>query len=198
MAEYWYLWLILLGLIVLTIVVFIFASRAVSSHNKEVRKTEEEIKRLTELKNKYKDLTPELVSEAQPRELLDGVYAVLQSKIEKAENAEKEFEGFTEPQKFLYTLYYFIEDTQDSLSFFFKNNGEELKNLIVPALNSVGYTSFLTETEKLYDMYNDNNETASIDNDIIAECDKKFKNVFGENELLNKIQDYINRNIEVI
>ena len=196
MGEYWYLWLILAGLIIVTAVVIFFAGRALSAHNEETKKFLAEIERLKTLKEKYKDLTEQKAQSADSRELLDGVNAVLQARIEKAENAEAEFSSFNDSQKYVYCLYYFIEDVKQSLSFFFKNNGAELTEIILPALKAVNAENVYALTQTEFSMYDENNEEVSLDNQLSEQTDKQFLQNYSEKELLENIKEYIKNNIE--
>ena len=106
--EYWYLWLILAGLVIITAVVIVFAGRSVSAHNEQTKEIMARLERLKEMKDKYKDLTPEKVENAEAEELFEGVNAVLQAKIEKADDGDKAFSEFNDEQKIIYTLNCFI------------------------------------------------------------------------------------------
>lgn len=196
MTEYWYLWLILAVLIIVTVIVIVFAGRALSSHNEETKKMLAEIDRLKALKDKYKVLTPEIVESADSKQLLEGMTAVLQARIEKAENPEAEFSEFNNSQKYLYTLNYFVEDVNESLSFFFKNNGEELTELIIPALESVGVSEITDCVKTEYSMYDENNEDVSLDYALIEKTDRQFAKFYSEKELLESIKKYVKSNID--
>lgn len=196
MTEYWYLWPVLAVLIIVTAVVIVFAGRALSSHNEETKKLLAEIDRLKALKDKYKNLTPELIDNSDSKQLLEGITAVLQARIEKAENAEAEFERFNRSQKYLYTLNYFVEDVKEGLSFFFKNNGSELTELIVSALENVGADKIVDLVKSECSMYDENNEDVSIDYALIEEKDRLFSEAYSENELLESIKIYVKSNVE--
>ena len=196
MGDYRFLWLILLALAVVTAVVIVFAGRALSSHNEETKKLLAEIDRMKALKDKYKDLTPQKAENADGRELLDGVNAVLQARIEKAENAEAEFACFNSAQKYAYCLYYFIEDVRQGLSFFFKNNGRELTEILLPALNAVKAEDIYPLAEAEFAMYDENNEAVSLDYRLIEDTDRKFSEIYSQNGLLENIKSYIKDNID--
>ena len=122
--EYWYLWLLLIVLCGITVFVLSKASAAAKKHNNERDALLREYDRKKALKDEFSFLTREKAESSDPETLFEGVSAVLQAKTEKAEDPEKVFGKFTETQKYIYTLYYFLEDTEsDSLSFFFRNNG---------------------------------------------------------------------------
>jgi hypothetical protein len=195
MAEYWYLWLILAALIIVTAAVVFFAARAASAHSKETKKLFEELEHLKQLKNKYKNLTQQTAEEAEPFELLEGINAVMQAEIEKSENPEQTFAAFNNTQKNLYTLLYFLEDSQQNLSFFFKNNGSELREQILPALSALNEPELLTVVKSVYDMFDENNEESSLDNSELEKADKQFLTLFNKDKLLSEIKHYIINNV---
>lgn len=196
MAEYWYLWLVLAALIIVTAVVIFFAARAASSHNAQTKKLLEELKHLKQLKDKYKVLTPELVNSSEPSELLEGVNAVMQAKLEKSDSPEQTFAEFNEVQKNLYTLYYFLEDSTQGLSFFFKNNGAELREQIMPALEAVKENDFSPFVKRAYDMFDENNEEVSLGQTELNQIDSQFLSIFNTDKLLTDIKSYISDNLQ--
>ncbi len=192
LTQYWYLWLVFGALVIVTAVVIVFASRAVSSHNAETKRQLEELQRLKQLKDKYKNFYIETLENADKAELLEGVTAVLQARVEKAADAEAEFKKFTDPQKYIYTLYYFLEDyNAEGLSFFFKNNGDELRSIAADAFRAVGYDSAVPPVNSLWAMFDENNETVSIDNDEMLKTDSQFETTFDEDIFLTKIKKYV-------
>lgn len=105
--EYWYLWLLLIVLCVITVFVLSKASAAAKKHNNERDALLREYDRKKALKDEFSFLTREKAESSDPETLFEGVSAVLQAKTEKAEDPEKVFGKFTETQKYIYTLYYF-------------------------------------------------------------------------------------------
>lgn len=190
------LWIILIVLCIVTAVVMRFASKALSQHNNDRQAIIAELEKLKKLKDKYKNLSAELVDEAEPQELLEGVTAVMQAQVEKSEDVSELFGSFSASQKYAYTLNYFVEDVRTSLSFFFKNNGEPLTVLIVPALEEVGADDILPMVKAEYEMYDDNNEEVSVSVDKMQDIDEKFKSVYDENTLLCSVKQYIEKNTD--
>ena len=198
MGEYWYLWLIFAVLVVVTAVVIVFASKAVSSHNEETKRILAELDRLKALKDKYKDLTPEKVEVAESKELLDGVNAVLQARIEKAEDdkVDAEFASFNNAQKNVYVLSLFIEDACENLSSYFDDFNIEFAKILLSALETVGAKDILALAEKEFEMFDDNNENVSLDKGLIKKTDEEFAEIYSENRLLEQIKTYIKNNID--
>ena len=96
--EYWYLWLIFIVLCAVTAFVLKKASAALQQHNSDTKQMYDEIERLKTLKDKYKNADAQQIAEAPAEELLAGMCAVLQAKIERAENANACFCAFSAPQ----------------------------------------------------------------------------------------------------
>lgn len=197
--EYWYLWLLLIVLCVITVFVLSKASSAAKKHNNERDALLREYDRKKALKDEFSILTREKAESSDPETLFEGVSAVLQAKTEKAEDPEKVFGKFTEAQKYIYTLYYFLEDTESgSLSFFFRNNGEPLTFLASKALYAVGENELSLIAEKEFSMYDENNEEVSVDKDEIENLDGEFKAKLQKQQVLNSIKTYIIKNIDML
>lgn len=195
--EYWYLYLILAVLIIVTAVFIMFAGRSLSSHNDRVRETVKELERLTQLKNKYKELTPEKVDSADAKELLEGLTAVMQSEIEKSEDASRTFSKFDEVKKYIYALNWFVDSVSESLSSFFDSYTEELFALIPCALRQIGEENITDIVNSMCEMYDENNETVSFDKEKIGNTDKLFLEAYSEAETLEKIREYVKKNIDI-
>lgn len=196
--EYWYLWLIFIALCAVTAVVLKKASGALQQHNEDTKKMYAEIERLKTLKDKYKNADAALIDEADADELLAGMQAVLQAKIERAENADAAFCAWNTPQKTVYTLPFFLEDVKDGLSAFFKVNGEPLTGALVPALNAVGETELAALAASAYAMYDENNEEVSLDTEELARLDGEFQEKFQRTSVLQNSKVYIQSHLQEI
>ena len=194
--EYWYLWLILAGLVIITAIVIVFAGRSVSAHNEQTKEIMARLERLKEMKDKYKDLTPEKVENAEAEELFEGVNAVLQAKIEKADDGDKAFSEFNDEQKIIYTLNCFIPEVSDGLSMFFNEYTSEITDIIVPALTRVGADDLLLLVKSEYEMYDDRNEAVSFDRDTKEKNDSDFADIYSKEKLLKEIKEFIKNNID--
>lgn len=194
--EYWYLWLILAGLVIITAIVIVFAGRSVSAHNEQTKEIMARLERLKEMKDKYKDLTPEKVENAEAEELFEGVNAVLQAKIEKADDGDKAFSEFNDEQKIIYTLNCFIPEVSDGLSMFFNEYTSEITDIIVPALTRVGADDLLPLVKSEYEMYDDRNEEVSFDKVTKEKADSDFADIYSKEKLLEEIKEFIKNNID--
>lgn len=196
LTQFWYLWVVLLVLIVVTVFVCIKASKAVKRKNEIMEKQHEQLKRYSEMIEKYTTLTPEKVENSDASELAEGVMCVLQHQVEKSENPDAEYENAEKWHREVYALFYFDEDvTADSLSFFFRNNGGPLPKEAVNGIESIGYDKIKTVVGQMYAMCDDKNENVSFDKNRIAELDEKFRNLYDSNEFFGLVKNYIAENI---
>lgn len=194
--EYWYLWLIFAGLVAVTAVVVVLAGKSVSSHNEQTREFMFRLERLKEMKDKYKDLTVEKVKNAEPEELFEGLNAVLQAKIEKADDGDTAFSEFNNEQKIIYALNCFINEIPDGLSMFFSEYTSQITDLIIPALTAIDAKEILPLVKAEFEMYDDSNESVSFDKNLKANIDSDFADVFSKEKLLIEIKNFVKDNID--
>lgn len=194
--EYWYLWLIFAGLVAVTAVVVTLAGKSVSSHNEQTREFMSRLERLKEMKDKYKDLTVEKVENAEPEELFEGLNAVLQAKIEKADDGDTAFSEFNNEQKIIYALNCFINEIPDGLSMFFSEYTSQITDLIIPALTAIDAKEILPLVKAEFEMYDDSNESVSFDKNLKATIDSDFADVFSKEKLLIEIKNFVKNNID--
>lgn len=187
--QYWYLWVIFIALCLLTVFVLRKASAALGTHNADREAAVAELKRLKMLKEKYKEASEETVQNAEPMELLEGANAVMQSRIEKAEDAEACFATFNEAQQYLYTLLYYLEDSDPKPQFFLRNNGEPLLSLAAPALEAIGEAELSTVVATYF---NDQKEKGEVltDEQLQNTYAEAFQKVFNKSRILENIKRY--------
>lgn len=190
-TQFWYMWVVLLVLIVVTVFVCIKASKAVKRKNEIMEKQHEQLKRYSEMIEKYTPLTPEKVKNADAKELCEGVMCVLQHQVEKSENPDAEYDNAEKWRREVYALYYFDEDVTTSLSFFFKNNGGPLPGVAVEGLASIGAEKIHSLAASMFSMYDDKNENVSLDMNRVNELDEKFVNAYNSEEFFEKVKLYI-------
>lgn len=191
-------WPYVIGLILVCIAAFFVFRAAVRAYRKyydRYRSEEEKIKRLTELKNKYAQLTKEAIESSDETELLEGAALSYQLKLQKSDNMEADFAALSKEKQYIYALDVFVQD--GSLRTFFKENGSILTEKIVPALDMIGLHEVSEYTEKIRIMFDENDETTSIDNNAI----EKIENKFSDGDFLTKIKlsaaEYIKKNTEM-
>lgn len=176
-------------------VVLVFAIRATSRHNKIYRREEAEIMRLKAIKEKFSALTPDVIKNAQKDELLEGVALYYQLKVQKADNTEREFSDFPVCAKYAYTLDLFVSEGAVA-SEFYKNNGNILRVLFIPALEAIGESELAGLVFPLSRMYDPDDEMASIDNKVIADIDAAFAEKYDSARFKINAAEYIINNAE--
>ncbi len=158
------------------------AAVAYKRHQKEFHAEEARMRRLKALKDTYVPLTPAAIENAQVEDLLEGTALGLQLRLQKEENMERAFLALNEARQFVYTLDVFLSDKTAAV--FFKENGQLLISKIAPAFRAVGLAEFQPEIDRLAVMFDENDETTSLDRNFVAKTDEKF----SEGDLLTKIK----------
>ncbi|MBQ8209175.1 MAG: hypothetical protein IJZ35_01135 [Clostridia bacterium] len=193
-TQFWYLWLVLVVLVVALVLVMRKASAAMKKRSERIEKEREFAERFKYLVNKYSSLDSALIESSEPSELAEGVTAVLQYKLEKSVNPDEEYKNAEQWKREVYALYYFSEDCQQSLSYFFRNNGEPLPSVVLEGLKSIGYDKIYSTVAQMYSMYDENNENVSLDKNRAEELDVKFRNSYDSKMFFELIKNYIVEN----
>lgn len=195
-SQYGYLVVVFFVVLAIFIVVLNFAAKAYSKHMKSFRAEEAEIKRLTALKEKYKDFSEDTIKSAPDEEVLEGVALIYQLFLQKKDNIEEEFLNLSDEKKSIYVLDVFVSD--GGVKEFFSANTDILRKRIVPALQLIGLSEDARLVNEISRMYDDNDIEASLSEKRIEEIDK----IIRESNLLSRIKlegaKYIKENIELI
>ncbi|MBQ7961893.1 MAG: hypothetical protein IJ289_04775 [Clostridia bacterium] len=192
LKEFWYLWAVVVVLIIVLIPVLIRVSKSIKKRNAESEKLRKDFERIKILKEKYAVITKESAENADAKELCEGVTAVLQYKLEKSQTPDADFEAEEKWRREVFSLFWFNEDvTENSLSYFFRHNGEPLPKEAVNGIDSIGYDKIKSVVSQMYAMCDDKNENVSFDKNRIAELDEKFRNLYNSEEFFEKIRLYI-------
>lgn len=192
--QFWYLWVVLAVLVIALVVVMIKASGVMKKRSERIEQQREFAERFKYLVNKYSQCDASVMESAEASELAEGVTAVLQYKLEKSDNPDDEYKNAEQWKREVYALYYFSEDCKESLSWFFKNNGEPLPSVLLEGLKSIGYDKIYSTVSQMYSMYDENNENVSLDNNRVAQLDEKFIKVFNSDEFFELVKRYIMNN----
>lgn len=183
------------ALVVLCAVVLYFAIRATVRHNKNFREDEAKIIRMKKLKETFENLSAETIKKAESEDLLEGVALHYQLRIQKHEDIEKAFRELPLCARYIYVLDIFTSEGAVP-SEFYKNNGNILRELFVPALEAIGESKLSEIVLPLSRMYDPKDEMASIDNSVIKKADEKFAQAYGSEEFKLKAADYIRSQAE--
>ena len=182
--------------LVCVLVVFYFVLRATakaySRYYERYRKEEAEIKRLIALKEKYNVLTEDVIKSADENELLEGVALSYQLKLQKEEKQEEKFEKLPKEVQYIYALDVFCAEKE--IRDFFRENGNILKDIIIPAFTMIGLEEDGNKLLPLKLMYDENDSSTSLDEKKVKEVEAYFEN----NNILTKIKkksaEYIKEN----
>lgn len=194
LTTYWYLWLALAALLVLSVFVWGKAMKASRRRSEQVAKEIKAIEKERHLRETYNTLTDEVIENADEDELLEGISTFVQIRVEKCSDINAEFKKFPAEFREMYALNFFCEDSAVSLSSFFRNNGEPLLSLAVPALKRIGANKSADLAREQFAMFDDKNENVSYDSKRIEETDRAFSELDEAKVLRRTAADYIKKN----
>lgn len=196
LSQYGYLIIVFFVVLAVFIVVLNFAAKAYSKHQKLFKAEEAELKRLTALKEKYKNFDEETIKSADSEELLEGIALIYQLYLQKKENIEEEFLKLTKEQQSIYVLDVFVSD--GSVKEFFSANTNILRMRLVSALQLIGLTEDANIINEISRMYDDDDLEASYSEKKIEDIDK----ILEDSEILSRIKlesaKYIKENIGLL
>ena len=185
--KYWYVTLLFAVLAVIAVIIEgKFSARRHERTERELRELQKE----KELRQKYASLTPELLAAAEMPELLEGVTSNIQGRLEKEPDMTKAFNGLPVHERYIYTLNYFICDTDGGLSGFFRKNGEPLTSLAPEALKAVG-SGLWRLAGQMSPMFDNDDEENSYDEETAAKIDAEFSRELDLPLLYELIKKYI-------
>lgn len=196
LSQYGYLILVFFAVLAIFIVVLNFAAKAYSKHMKSFKAEEAEIKRLTALKEKYKDLSEEAISSAPDEELLEGVALIYQLFLQKKDNVEEEFLKLSSEIQSIYVLDVFVAD--GGVEEFFTANTNILRMRLVPALELIGLNEDAKCLSAISRMYDEDDYEASFSRKKLEDADKFFR----DSDILSRIKlnsaKYIKENVSLL
>ena len=158
------------------------AAKAYRAHQKSFHAQEREMRRLVELTEKYYPLTAAAIADAPKDELLEGTALSIQIPLQKADDPEGAFQKLSDVQQMIYVLDVFSSDK--TAAAFFKESSTLLTSRLLPALDLIGLHEFDTQLGMLVTMFDENDETTSLDPKKIAAADADF----AAGDLLTKIK----------
>ena len=190
----------LIAVFVLVLVVFIIvlnkASKAYSSHFNTVNEQKKQLEYMTNLKNKYRNITAQELEKCSENEILEGFALLTQIEMQKSDDMEAYFATLPMIKKYIYVLDVFVSD--GSAEVFFGQNGEILTDIILEALETIGMKDFACELSEIAKMYNKDDESVSFSKKAIEEFDKTL----NESGILTQIKvncaRYISENFNLL
>ena len=163
---------------------FLFRKAAPSyrAHQKTFHAQESEMRRLVALKEQYYPLTAQAIAAAPKEELLEGTALSIQIPLQKSDDPDGAFKNLSDVQQMIYVLDVFTSDK--TAATFFKESSTLLTGRLLPALDLIGLHEFDADMQMLVTMFDENDETTSLDPKKIAAADANF----AAGDLLTKIK----------
>lgn len=192
MGDYWYLWALIIILIPITAFVCFKAAKASQQSREEKRKYMEEMDRMKALKDEFLSFTKENIESYDGDMLLEGMALIAELKLKKSANANSDFAALKDTVKNVYVLDSIVEE--NSVSTFFKKNTEPVTPLAANALREIGLNEIAVLFDKVYNMFDENNESTSIDFDRTQKIDEEFVSLFAKDKIKAAAALYIKRN----
>ena len=190
----------LIGVFFLVLIVFIVvlnkAAKAYSNHFNTLGEQKKQLEYMTNLKNKYRNITIEELENCSYSEILEGFALLTQIEMQKSDDMEAYFSTLPMIKKYIYVLDVFTQD--ESAETFFSQNGEILTDIIVDAVKEIGMNEFANELSAIAKMYNKDDESVSFSKQTIEIFDENL----NKNGVLNDIKvnsaKYIKENFNLL
>ncbi len=195
--TYWYLFVILIAMIVLTLFVGKKALVASVKRREEMNRMLEKAKRAKELRDAYRELSPEIIANAPAAALAEGIALNLEAVCQKTEDTDGFYDSMTNGQKKIYALYYLISDADESnLSTFFKSSYRPLTSDAVNAAKEIFDSSAYTIIETIFEAYDENSESVSVTPQDIDRLNNEFDAIMKSKDLFATAGEYVKANAD--
>ena len=169
-SQYGYLVAVFFVVLVVFVVVLNKAAKAYSKHFNTVNEQKKQLEYMTNLKNKYRNITAEELSECSEEEILEGFALLSQIEMQKSDDMEGFFRTLPKIKQFIYVLDVFVQD--ESAEIFFSQNGEILTDIIIDAIKEIGMNDFAGQLSEIAKMYNKDDESVSFNKQTVENFDK--------------------------
>lgn len=192
LIEYWYLWLILVLLVIG--VVFLWKKALERSRKiSEIRKKELAfIENAKRLRGEDQKMDAEKLRTSEDGGLFQGVAANVQVSLQKTGSPDQAFVAYPEAARNVYALWFLADDLAGGkLSDFFRRSTRPLTNQAVDALEAIGAGELAAIAQQEFNMYDEENERVSLDNQITMQCDEKFAHLIADHPLEPRVLSYI-------
>ncbi len=194
--QYWYLFLILIVLLFVTLIVFRKAAEALARTKAEKEKLIKKLEHMKMIRETYSDLTKEKILEDDGEYLLEGIADNIQMRLEKTDDMNAAFEELKKEEKLAYALHYFLDEAKVSPSQFFKAFSRPLTPYAVEACKEIVDKKTHRLITEMFDSYDEENESSSVIPEKIEELDEKIKEKLDIDEAKIKAADFIKKNVE--
>lgn len=195
MKDFWYLYILLFALVIVTVFVCKKAFGAASRHSKEVNALIAKAKRNKELREAYKELSKEIIENAPAASLFEGVALNMEAACQKTEDTNGFYEALSDGQKKVYAFYYLASEAREiSLSAFFKESRRPLTSDAVAAAKEFLNSDIYSVINEMFACYDEENENASVIPETINKLNEEFKILTNDVDLFAKGGEYIKNN----
>lgn len=195
-AENRTLWIMLLGLIALTIFMFIKAGKAVKRTNAQKEELKKRLDRMKMLKENYSDLSVEKIKNDNSNLLVAGIASNIQHSIEKADDMNEAFEQLNEDQKMIYALSWFYDEAKASIRTFFREYSRPLTPYVIRATEMFAPKDVQKDMKRLFDIYDDENEGVSFFEEEVAQINERLTEKLDFDEMIKNADEYVKNNAE--
>ncbi len=200
MSEWFSQYGYLIGVFAIVSVTFIFllnrAAKAYSKHFNSVNDQRKQLEYLTNLKNKYRNITAEELDSCSDDEILEGFALLTQVEMQKSDDMEAYFRRLPKEKQYIYVLDVFAQD--GSAKEFYSQNGEILTEIITDALESIGMITFAQKLSEIAKMYNKDDESVSFNREIIDKFDQEINDMCVLGEIRHNSAKYIKENFNLL
>lgn len=193
--EFWYLYLLIAVLLVVTVFVWKKAIAAASKRSKQFNENYAKAKRAKELREAYSDLTAEIIEKAPAADLFEGVAAKLEYTCQKTEDTNSFYDSMTKGEKNVYALYYLITDAAEgNLSKFFKSSYRPLTSDATSAAKEILDEKIYHVIDMMFKRYDENNEDYSVIPHEIDRLNGEYRDLTSDTDLFAAGGSYIKNN----
>ncbi len=193
--EFWYLYLLIAVLIVVTLFVWKKAIAASSKRSKQFNESLAKAKRTKELREAYSNITAEIIEKAPAADLFEGIAVKLEYTCQKTEDTNSFYESMTAGEKNVYALYYLITDAAEgNLSKFFKSSYRPLTSDAVAAAKEILDEKIYRVIDMMFKCYDENNEDYSVIPHEIDRLNGEYRDATANTDLFAAGGNYIKNN----
>ncbi len=200
MSEWFSQYGYLIGVFVIVSVVFIIvlnkAAKAYSKHFNTVNEQKKQLEYLTNLKNKYRNITAQELDNCSDDEISEGFALLTQVEMQKCDDMEAYFRRLPKEKQYIYVLDVFTQD--GSAKEFYSQNGEILTDIIIDALKAIGMGDFADKLSQIAKMYNKDDESVSFSSETIDKFDEEINTMCVLSEIRHKTAEYIKANFNLL
>lgn len=193
--EFWYLYVLIVVMLVVTVFVWKKAIAASSKHSKQFNENLAKAKRAKDLREAYSDMTAEIIEKAPAADLFEGIAAKLEYNCQKTEDTNSFYDSMTDGEKNVYALYYLITDAAEgNLSKFFKSSYRPLTSDAVAAASIIFDEKTYHIINMMFKCYDENNEDYSVIPHEIDRLNGEYRDITADKDLFAAGGNYIKNN----